>query len=78
MNLCLGEKAPTPFGKAESHLLELMEQDLIWLNMLERLNPSLFDHLYKAGHSNPKFFELEGSRPPRPLVIGEEKRAVIG
>ena len=77
MNLCLGEKAPTPFGKAESHLLELMEQDLIWLNMLERLNPSLFDHLHKAGHSNPKNFKLEGSRPPRPLVIGEEKRTVI-
>ena len=78
MDFSLVEKAPTPFGEADCRLFELVEDDLIGIGMVIPFVPRHLDYLVEAGHGCPKVFKFKSSWPPRALVIGKQKRTMIG
>ena len=78
VDLCLGEKPPAPFCEPYGRLFELVEDDLIGVGMVNPFVPRHLDHLVEAGHGCPKVFKFKSSWPPRALVIGKQKRTMIG
>ena len=78
VNFSLGEKAPTPFGESKCSRFEFVVKRLVWLGVVNPLVPRLLDHLLKPGHGYPNVFKLKDPMYSWPLVIGKQKRTVIG
>ena len=78
LDLRLGEKLLTPLRETQRGFLELLIQNLVRLSASHPLGPSLRDHLIETRQGHPEVFKLEGPRSPRPSVVGEQQRAVIG
>src|SRR4051812_33381045 len=72
------EETSAPLRQMKSCFLEVVEEDDVGLSVINMLIPCLLDYLAETGHGDPEVFELESLRPPRPLIIGEQKRTMIG
>ena len=78
LDFSIGEEATAPNLEPSTGEKELVVEDVVWLRVLGWLLPSLFDHVKKTRHVNPKIFKPKNMGLLGTTATSKEQRTMVG